>query len=197
MLIYCHFLVHRCFVESSHFYGAVLAPSVSLVIAHFVLFIPILKNMKQSDNLLPNSLENRREKNSDRAKATFIVDLLMTSLWSIALIHAYLRLELLRLVYCAFIPVLGLSVCIAHIVQSKDAREAWGKVFFCCMRKSKPSDVPELVKMRQKQNLISAEESEAKRGICFVFYCFGYLRYYLRYLRVDFKFSDTRFQKHG
>lgn len=151
-------------MKSSHFYGAVLAPSTILVIVHFILFIPIFKNMKQSD-LLPNSFENRREENSGRAKATFLVDLLMTSLWSIALIHAYLQLELLRFVYCAFIPVLGLAVCISHIVRSKDAREVWGRVFFCCAEKTKASDVPELVKMRQKQNLISSEESEAKRGI--------------------------------
>ena len=140
-----------------------------LVVGHFIIFIPIFKNVKQTDDLLPNTFENRREEISGRAKATFIVNLLMTSLWIIALIHAYLQLQLLRFVYCALIPVLGLSVCIAHIVRSKDAQEAWGRVFFCCAGKSKPSDVPELVKMRQKQNLISAEESETKRGTLFIF----------------------------
>ena len=121
--------------------------------------------MKQSDNLLPNSFENRKEENTKRAKATFAVDLLMSSAWLVAVLHFFVKLELLRFVYCAFIPVLGLAVCIAHILRSKEAREAWGKVFFCCARNSKQSDVPELVKLRQKQNLMSAEESEAKRGI--------------------------------
>ena len=88
-----HLFSYRCFVDGKHFYGTVLAPSLMLVIAHFIIFIPIFKNVKQADDLLPNTFENRREKISGRAKATFIVNLLMTSLWIIALIHAYLQLQ--------------------------------------------------------------------------------------------------------
>ena len=155
-------------MSGTQFYISVLAPCAVLIVPHFIMFVPIFKNMSLSDSLLANNFEIRKKENTKRAKATFVVNLLFALLWMVALLHGVFQLKLLRFAYCALIPVLGLVVCVAHIRRSNEAKKAWGKIFFCCKTEEESSE-PELVKLRQHNSLLDSEEKDAKRGSLIIY----------------------------
>ncbi|XP_066914529.1 adhesion G-protein coupled receptor G4-like [Clytia hemisphaerica] len=154
--------VKLCFVEKAQFYGAVLAPTVLLAIVNVLLFIPIVRNMGDSDLLLTNTIEKNKKENTKRAKATFLITAIMVLLWTFAILHGMFQLVALQFIYLALIPVLGVLVCVLNIIRNEDAKKVWLKIFVCCDGDEKESDVPELVKLRPKANLNSTD-NEAKR----------------------------------
>ena len=130
-----------------------------------LLFIPIARNVSDSDLLLTNTIEKNKKENTKRAKATFLITAIMVLLWTFAILHGMFQSIALQYVYLVLIPVLGVVVCVLNIIRNEDAKKVWLSFFVCCDGEDKESDVPELVKLRPKTNMDSTD-NEAKRGTC-------------------------------
>ena len=171
-------MLFSCFVGGTPFYCLVLLPTLLLVITDFCIFIPIFKNIIHSEELIKDTIENRKNQNARRAKSTVIVTAFLAVVWLMAVLAGVLNIRVLYYVFYALIPVLGVLVLVLYVLKNATAKEGWSEIIPCCNFKSETNNsAPEMVKLRSKKNLLDSSENENKRGIthcCVIFFfCFS------------------------
>lgn len=153
MLSFCILFHHyRCFVEGNLFYATVLAPTCLLIVVNFLIFWPIFKNIIHTEELIKDTIENRKCKNSRRAKFTIIVDISWTIVWVVAVLAYGLQVDVLIYVFHALTPIFGVLVCVVHVVLNKEAKKGWKEMFrccCCCSQKNGASRDEEMVQLKK------------------------------------------------
>ena len=121
-------LFFRCVVTGLPFYFALLLPICLIMLINCAIFFPVMYGITKGGTLLKDSIQDRQKQNAKRAKASFVVLILLGITW----IFAILAIGKLRLIFqwlfCISTTFQGFFIFLLFVIMNTDARRAWQSI---------------------------------------------------------------------
>lgn len=130
------------------FYATVLTPTVVLIIINFAIFLPIFKNIIHSEEIIKDSIENRKCENSIRAKVTLVVDLSWTTVWICGVLAYSFHMEFLIYIVHVLTPLFAILVFVMYVLLNKEAKKGWREMTHCGVPKNEGRE-DEMVQLKK------------------------------------------------